>query len=727
MSGGGSLVFTMMQRIGPGILFLLFAPVMLFSLSTVNLDTAFRARPSWIEPLEVDTSARISDKDLSGGFFYFLMDQQVHAELAESYFHYSYTVVNQQGVQQNSELRLYFSPEYQNFFITGIRVFRNGSWLDYQKKVKLEELREETGSDSFLYDGYKTILIILSDIRPGDVIDYEYVIKGKNPVFGDRHYSATSTGLSYPMLAFRYRVLANKQRNLTWKIRNASWEVEKRPVGSLMEYRIDQKNVPKVDPLTKTPPWYYTYPSIECSEWQDWKAVAQWGTELFEGVGAGGLPDSIWSDLGLAENLSAEEKILGSIRFVQNEIRYLGIEMGVNSHKPRSPAEVLDQRFGDCKDKSLLLAMLARKAGWKAWPALVDTVMGPGGQIGINLPNPQTFNHCIVLLEAPDKTRFFLDPTASHEGGTLETIGRVNYGDSLILDGQSSSLFGVKEKKSGQTKLDEVFYTLKEDGPSSLKIVTVYSGEDADRFRYTLSANSLASMQEGYLEFYRQKWPGITVSKDMDTHDDLDANTLTVFESYSIPDLWKYKGNETDSKVEVAFYPYLLDSAVSAYGAEDKARKHPLAIEHPQNLVHTSTIILPDAREIGAHDWEVNNSAFKFSNKASNDIGLLVDGYDTKDRRVLKLSYQYRTWADLVAPEKADAILQDYQTIQDQWLGYAFQVERSDPLAASDGTNLQSTLEQVFLLVFFVLGASVIFALGFRAGKAAERRNRNEN
>jgi transglutaminase-like putative cysteine protease len=39
------------------------------------------------------------------------------------------------------------------------------------------------------------------------------------------------------------------------------------------------------------------------------------------------------------------------IRFVQDEVRYLGFEEGLNAHMPHTPLDVYNQRFGDCKDK----------------------------------------------------------------------------------------------------------------------------------------------------------------------------------------------------------------------------------------------------------------------------------------------------------------------------------------------------------------------------------------
>ena len=55
---------------------------------------------------------------------------------------------------------------------------------------------------------------------------------------------------------------------------------------------------------------------------------------------------------------SNEERVVAALEFVQSEIRYFSVSLGENSHRPASPDIVLKRRYGDCKDKSLLLMTL---------------------------------------------------------------------------------------------------------------------------------------------------------------------------------------------------------------------------------------------------------------------------------------------------------------------------------------------------------------------------------
>ena len=85
------------------------------------------------------------------------------------------------------------------------------------------------------------------------------------------------------------------------------------------------------------------------------------------------------------------------IDYVQDDIRYMGIETGIGSIKPMPPEQVVKQRYGDCKDKSLLLVSLLKKAGIvKAYPVLLNTFLQH--KIDRDFPSNEVSNHCYCYI-----------------------------------------------------------------------------------------------------------------------------------------------------------------------------------------------------------------------------------------------------------------------------------------------------------------------------------------
>lgn len=109
------------------------------------------------------------------------------------------------------------------------------------------------------------------------------------------------------------------------------------------------------------------------------------------------------------------QRIAALYRFVADDIRYVGLEFGVHSYLPVPASQVLDQRFGDCKDKSALLVSLLQAVNIPARLVLVRA--GSSDHIPPHPASLEVFNHAVVHVTQPDT---WLDATVGfHPPGQL--------------------------------------------------------------------------------------------------------------------------------------------------------------------------------------------------------------------------------------------------------------------------------------------------------------------
>ena len=94
---------------------------------------------------------------------------------------------------------------------------------------------------------------------------------------------------------------------------------------------------------------------------------------------------------------------------LHRNIRYIGVEFGDAAIVPARPDDVMQRKYGDCKDKSVLLAAMLRAAGLKANIALLDSGFGP--DTDPEIPGVDRFDHAIVYVEIPGKP-MWIDATA---------------------------------------------------------------------------------------------------------------------------------------------------------------------------------------------------------------------------------------------------------------------------------------------------------------------------
>ncbi len=90
------------------------------------------------------------------------------------------------------------------------------------------------------------------------------------------------------------------------------------------------------------------------------------------------------------------------------EVRYTGVELGQGGIVPRTPAETLRRKFGDCKDKAVLLIAALRALDIPAYVALLNA--GDDQEdVEQELPGFGAFNHAIVVV--PGSPSIWIDPT----------------------------------------------------------------------------------------------------------------------------------------------------------------------------------------------------------------------------------------------------------------------------------------------------------------------------
>ena len=94
---------------------------------------------------------------------------------------------------------------------------------------------------------------------------------------------------------------------------------------------------------------------------------------------------------------TSRARIQGVAGFMQREIRYVGIEIGIGGLQPHPAADVFRYRYGDCKDKATLLIAMLNAVGVRATWVLVDTHRG---FIDPVLPSIEG-NHAIAAIEMP--------------------------------------------------------------------------------------------------------------------------------------------------------------------------------------------------------------------------------------------------------------------------------------------------------------------------------------
>lgn len=606
-------------------------------------EVALSPLPDWVKPQQPVLSSAVPEQDISNGIYYLLADTQLRVPAngePQIFEQYASLVTSSKGLEKAGQISIYYDPGYQQIQLHQLNVIRDGNSINRHQQARITLVQTEHDLEKLLYHGETALNIVLPDLRVGDIVQYSYSLTGSNPVFADRFNTSQSVNWTVPLQQQHWRLIWQKPTPLVYKFSKQALPLQINKTGDTTIYSFEQSQVAPVKHEDDTPDWYSPYNVLSFSNSPQWQDIASWGTTLFEpAINSSPAVTAKVAQLR-RDNPTAEQQITAALQFVQTEIRYLGIELGESSHKPASAEQVLRQRYGDCKDKSVLLVTMLRLLGHQAVPVLVNTDLG--AKISDRLPSAGVFDHAIVKLEFND-TEYWLDPTRSYQAGPLNKLYQPDYGFALELTAASTDLTAM-HSATEHTKLqinEQFLLTESLTKPAEYHVSTAYSGLDAERLRSQFASNSISQKADGYVQFYSRYYPTIAQAQPITKTDDTANGTITVNEYYQIADFWQTDEDEAD-QLSTTFY----SNGISSYLQVPEIaanRAQPFALNHPVDISQTITIELNDI------DWqfeqeqiEENNPFFHYQSQLQYDPAT----------KILILGYQYKSLTDHIMPDQ---------------------------------------------------------------------------
>ena len=92
------------------------------------------------------------------------------------------------------------------------------------------------------------------------------------------------------------------------------------------------------------------------------------------------------------------DKMKALANFVQDDIRYVAIELGIGGWQPHPAADIFQHRYGDCKDKATLMGSMLHEIGINSYQVAINTERG---SISPETPAYRGFNHQILAIQLP--------------------------------------------------------------------------------------------------------------------------------------------------------------------------------------------------------------------------------------------------------------------------------------------------------------------------------------
>jgi hypothetical protein len=607
--------------------------------------------PAFVEQQEVAAEWDAKAPGASGApWRFWLYDEQVDRRkgLDHTYIDYVYEVKDASLLGDAGRYQITFNPAYQRLVLHRVQLRRDSKWNDRLVPDRISLARREEGFEQDLADGSVTALIVLDDVRVDDVVRVRYSIIGSNPILSGQIVDGSQFGWNSPLLQNRLRVLYDRGRTPTVRRENGAPAPVILDTEEATEVLFESARNRAYTNEGSYPLWYRPYPIAYVSAARSWADVVNWAIPLYPNVTAA-LPADLevriaeWSKM-----VDPQARVTAALRLVQDQVRYFGVEMGDNTHRPSAPFETWSRRYGDCKDKAYLLATLLKRMGIDAAPALVSAESGK--RIFDKPPAASVFDHVIVRVQLAGEV-LWLDPTMTSEGGAARDSDLSRYGVALPV---ATGVTALQSISAAKVPLPSIFvaerYEPSDDGRSAkLGIRTTYRGSFASDARRGFAGARPEETSRRYADYYRRRFGQVTVVAAPAVRDDRDGNVVEVAEEYLLSSPFEDDGGLR------ALDLYAEALASSTQLPESMERNGPLDAGTPAHYRQEVEVRLPARWVSGLGDeaLEVQSDAFTFARQVS-----------VKDRNV-KVAFDMKVIAQEVPGDKVVPHLVELRKVRD--------------------------------------------------------------
>ncbi|MBI5919769.1 MAG: ankyrin repeat domain-containing protein [Nitrosomonadales bacterium] len=628
--------------------------------------------PAWVKRNEVPTSPSA----VEGNPAYRVLledDQRQHTDKGiASYTHRALQALQKSALDKVSQIEIEFNPEYQTLTLHDFVIHRDGAHLNKLDRSKVRLIQREKELEKQMYNGVVSASILLDDLRVGDVVEYAYSIRGSNPIFANKiDFAFPLSGWDVPLERLNIRLLTQSGHRFSAHPHNLALEPVVSEQSGIRESIWSRTQVPALIDENEYPHWFIPAAWLEISEYEDWAQVSAWAQAMYR------VPNDLSPEL-LAQieqwrtaSTSPQQAVLLALNFVQQEIRYFGVEIGTSSHRPSHPNQVFKQRYGDCKDKSLLLSTILGKLGITAHPALVSARFERG--IENFLPTPRAFDHVITLAEIDGK-RWWLDSTNNFQAGDLEHRGHSNFGRALVIGDGSTALSAIQVPDNGIRRIDETYTVTEFDQPVKLTVTERTSGAAANQMRFLIANYGAERMAEYRLNQYVRLFQGLQRQGQPVMADDHEHNEYSVTDSYVIDGFFQRSSARWKAELyNLALREYLDYPKVIK-------RKSPLGLNEEVHVRYSATL-----------DFNKRNNGSNDEATMLADDYIQLNSFIRHDGRQIKLQQSLDFLQDHVPAAQVGEYVDKETQIRRQ-LGFSFSFPDRAATIWSDNAARQALL-----------------------------------
>jgi len=358
----------------------------------------------------VRESPRFSDFPEAGAVV--LLEQVVHEVNADGSAvtseHFLVKILRDRGKTKFADLKRTYNIKTDSMEVVLAQSRKRiGAPLPVEKEA-INDITPPELADAAVYADFHQRVISYPGVAPNVCLELKRRTYHKPDETGGRYFWGMSALQGdEPIMVKEYVVIVPKG----WPVRYTTTGTPVQPAvsfqGGKVVYTWRVEKVAQIIPEPHMPP--EMEPRLVYTSCPSWQELGSWLERQFRDKLQPSEPIAAKA-AELTKGLSREEERVRAIYlWLVSKVRNVHLPLGVTGYAPHPAAQVLENRYGDWRDKAALLASLLRAVGVRAEVALVKR---NGAPLLEELPTPKQFDAIYVRVRLGSGQVLWLDPFA---------------------------------------------------------------------------------------------------------------------------------------------------------------------------------------------------------------------------------------------------------------------------------------------------------------------------
>jgi tetratricopeptide (TPR) repeat protein len=548
----------------------------------------------------------------------------------------SVKMLSEAGVKEWGVLGAAYASENEHLDVHYVRVHKADGATVVTPAANVLDLPSDVTREAPMYSDLKQKQIPVKALGVGDTLEFELAfVEDKPLVPGQFWYSFNFTRNT---VVLKESIEVRVPRDKLPKIANAGLKPVITDEGAERVYTWTTSNAEPTKPAgAGDEVEKQEQPDVQFSTFQSWQQVGEWYGKLAQSQAAVTPEIQARADALVKGIAPGPARIQAIYDFVSSHIRYIGLSFGIGRYQPHTATDVLENEYGDCKDKHTLLAALLKAEGIEAWPVLIHNSQ----KLDEDIPSPGQFDHLITLVPQ-GKQYLWLDttPEVAPYGMLLSGLRDKQAlvvplsGAPFLLKTPADPPFPGEDRVSMRGELTS-------EGTFKGHLEMTLRGDSEVVYRMVFHASARAKWQDVLQVIsYRLGFGGEVSNVQVD---DPDATRLPFHLSY---DYQRKKYGDWDNRQISPPMPGLPINLVN----EDKKPKSPMQVGSAGTTIYTSDVTLPAGSTMEAPpDVDLKTAFAEYHARYS-----VANGKFLAERRfiLLKGELPVEDWQSFVAFQK---------------------------------------------------------------------------